>query len=105
MFLIQSLKCQPFGLVRQSILVKILITYLSMSTFNIVFPSTSWFSYQANFFPWSFATKVVLDCVCLQKAKAVSLHAMEALGWRGGNSFYSFLTSALDGMSGQCHST
>jgi hypothetical protein len=31
------------------------------------------------------------------KSKAVQLHAMKAPGGRGGNSSYSFLTSALDG--------
>jgi hypothetical protein len=36
----------------------------------------------------------------VKKSKVIPLHAMEALGVR---SSYSFLTSALDGVSGQHH--
>jgi hypothetical protein len=36
------------------------------------------------------------------KAKAVALHNMEVLGG-GGDDSYSFMTLALDGVSGQCH--
>jgi hypothetical protein len=44
----------------------------------------------------SYITKITVTILIPYKGKAVPLHAMEALGVRGGNS-YSYLTSALDG--------
>jgi hypothetical protein len=41
----------------------------------------------------------------LSKSKAVPLHAMEALGERGGIAPTHSLTSALDGVSGQHHAS